>query len=79
MVYTSAGPDARGEALRHMHSYFAFLGKDRADVLAKHVVTSPSQLVETRDQIAEAGFDELLLLPTADDLVQLEALKAALS
>jgi alkanesulfonate monooxygenase SsuD/methylene tetrahydromethanopterin reductase-like flavin-dependent oxidoreductase (luciferase family) len=79
MIYTSAGPDACGEALRHMRSYYAFLGQDRADELAKHVVTSPSQLVETRAQIAEAGFDELLLLPTASDLVQLEALKAALS
>ena len=79
MIYTSAGPGAHGEALRHMHSYYAFLGKDRAEELASHVVTSPGQLVETRDRIAEAGFDELLLLPTASDLVQLEALRAALS
>jgi alkanesulfonate monooxygenase SsuD/methylene tetrahydromethanopterin reductase-like flavin-dependent oxidoreductase (luciferase family) len=79
MIYTSAGPDARGEALRHMHSYYAFLGQDRAEELASHVVTSPGQLVETRDRIAEAGFDELILLPTASDLVQLEALETALS
>lgn len=79
MIYTSAGPDAREEALRHVHSYFGFLGKDRAGELAETVVTSPGQLVETRDQIAEAGFDELLLLPTASDLVQLDALSVALS
>jgi alkanesulfonate monooxygenase SsuD/methylene tetrahydromethanopterin reductase-like flavin-dependent oxidoreductase (luciferase family) len=78
MIYTSAGPNARDDALQHIHSYYAFLGRERADKLASHVITGAGQLAETRDQVAEAGFHELLLLPTSADLVQLEALKAAL-
>lgn len=78
MVYTSAGPHARDDARQHMHSYYAFLGRERAEELAGQVITDAGQLAETRDQVAEAGFYELLLLPTSADLVQLEALKAAL-
>jgi hypothetical protein len=78
MIYTSAGPNARDDALQHIHSYYAFLGRERADKLAGHVITGAGQLAETRDQVAEAGFHELLLLPTSADLVQLEALKVAL-
>lgn len=78
MIYTSAGPHARDDARQHMHSYYAFLGRERAEELAGQVITDAGQLAETRDQVAEAGFHELLLLPTSADLVQLEALKAAL-
>jgi alkanesulfonate monooxygenase SsuD/methylene tetrahydromethanopterin reductase-like flavin-dependent oxidoreductase (luciferase family) len=78
MVYTAAGPQARDEAARHMRSYYGFLGAQRAEELASHVVTSAGQLAETRDRIAEAGFDEVLLLPTSADPVQLGALKAAI-
>jgi alkanesulfonate monooxygenase SsuD/methylene tetrahydromethanopterin reductase-like flavin-dependent oxidoreductase (luciferase family) len=79
MVYTSAGPNAREEALRHMHSYYAFLGPQRADELASHVITDLAQLSDTRDQLADAGFHELLLLPTSAELSQLDALKVALN
>ena len=79
MVYTSAGPNARDEALRHMRSYYAFLGPQRADELARHVITDPAQLSDTRDQLADAGFHELLLLPTSADLSQLDALGVALN
>jgi alkanesulfonate monooxygenase SsuD/methylene tetrahydromethanopterin reductase-like flavin-dependent oxidoreductase (luciferase family) len=78
MVYTSAGPEAREEARRHMCSYYSFLGAQRAEEMAGFVITDAGRLVETRDQIAEAGFDEILLLPTSADPIQLEALKAAL-
>jgi alkanesulfonate monooxygenase SsuD/methylene tetrahydromethanopterin reductase-like flavin-dependent oxidoreductase (luciferase family) len=78
MIYTSSGPNARDDALGHIRSYYAFLGRERADKLARHVITDPRQLAETRDRVAEAGFHELLLLPTSADLVQLEALKAVL-
>jgi alkanesulfonate monooxygenase SsuD/methylene tetrahydromethanopterin reductase-like flavin-dependent oxidoreductase (luciferase family) len=79
MVYTSAGPNARDEALRHMHSYYAFLGPQRADELARHVIIDPAQLADTRDQLADAGFHELLLLPTSAEASQLDALKIALN
>jgi alkanesulfonate monooxygenase SsuD/methylene tetrahydromethanopterin reductase-like flavin-dependent oxidoreductase (luciferase family) len=79
MVYTSAGPNARDEALRHIRSYYAFLGPQRADELARHVITDPAQLVDTRDQLADAGFHELLLLPTSADRSQLDALEVALN
>jgi alkanesulfonate monooxygenase SsuD/methylene tetrahydromethanopterin reductase-like flavin-dependent oxidoreductase (luciferase family) len=78
MIYTAAGPESRETAVRHMRSYYGFLGAQRADELASNVVTSAGLLAETRDQIAAAGFDELLLLPTSADPIQLEALKAAL-
>jgi hypothetical protein len=78
MIYTSAGLHAREEALQHIHRYYAFLGREGAEKLASSVITDAGQLAETRDQVAEAGFHELLLLPTSADLVQLEALKTAL-
>ena len=79
MVYTSAGRNARDDARQHIHSYYAFLGREGAEKLAGQVITDAGQLAETRDRVAEAGFHELLLLPTSADLVQLEALKTALS
>lgn len=77
MIYAAAGPRAREDADRHIHRYYGFLGAERAAELASHVVTDPGQLVETRDRIAEAGFAELLLLPTSAEPEHLEALKAA--
>jgi alkanesulfonate monooxygenase SsuD/methylene tetrahydromethanopterin reductase-like flavin-dependent oxidoreductase (luciferase family) len=78
MVYTAAGPRAREEAVRHLRSYYGFLGVQRADELASQVITDPGRLADTRDQIAQAGFDELLLLPTSAEPIQLEALRTAL-
>ena len=79
MVYTSAGPNARDDALRHIRSYYAFLGPQRADELARHVITDPAQLLDTRDQLADAGFHELLLLPTSAERSHLDALEVALN
>jgi alkanesulfonate monooxygenase SsuD/methylene tetrahydromethanopterin reductase-like flavin-dependent oxidoreductase (luciferase family) len=79
MIYIATGPRADEDAREHMHSYYGFLGPQRADVLTREVITSPGRLVETRDRIAEAGFDELLLLPTSADPGQLDALRTALS
>jgi alkanesulfonate monooxygenase SsuD/methylene tetrahydromethanopterin reductase-like flavin-dependent oxidoreductase (luciferase family) len=78
LIYAAAGPHARDDAFAHMRSYYGFLGTQRADELASHVITDPGRLAETRDQIAEAGFDEVLLLPTSADPIQLEVLKVAL-
>lgn len=78
MVYTAAGPRAGDEAARHVRSYYGFLGAQRAEELAGQVITSAGRLADTRDQIAEAGFDEVLLLPTSADPSQLEALKTVL-
>jgi hypothetical protein len=78
MVYTAAGSRAREEAVRHIHSYYGFLGAQRADELASQVITDAGRLTEVRDRIAQAGFDELLLLPTSADPAQLEALQTAL-
>jgi alkanesulfonate monooxygenase SsuD/methylene tetrahydromethanopterin reductase-like flavin-dependent oxidoreductase (luciferase family) len=78
MIYTAAGPTAREDAQRHIGSYYGFLGPERSSELAEFVIADPSQLIDTRDQIAAAGFDELLLLPTSADLAQLNALEIAL-
>jgi alkanesulfonate monooxygenase SsuD/methylene tetrahydromethanopterin reductase-like flavin-dependent oxidoreductase (luciferase family) len=77
MIYAAGGSRAREDADRHIHRYYSFLGAERAAELARHVVTDPGHLVETRDRIAEAGFGELLLLPTSAAPEHLEALKAA--
>ncbi|HEX3963656.1 MAG TPA: LLM class flavin-dependent oxidoreductase [Trebonia sp.] len=78
-VYSAAGSRAGDRARHYMRQYYGFLGEAKADELAGHVLTSPERVAEAYQELAEAGFDELILLPTSaeiDELAPLEQLGA---
>ncbi|MFD9740691.1 LLM class flavin-dependent oxidoreductase [Umezawaea sp. NPDC059074] len=78
-VYTAGGPDPLDRAAEYVHAYYGFLGAAKASELAAHVLTDRARLVEARDKLAAAGFDELVLLPTSARLDDLEPLAHLLS
>jgi hypothetical protein len=76
-VYSAGGSRAGDRARDYMRQYYGFLGEAKADELAGYVLTSPERVVEAYQELDEAGFDELILLPTSaeiDELAPLERL-----
>jgi alkanesulfonate monooxygenase SsuD/methylene tetrahydromethanopterin reductase-like flavin-dependent oxidoreductase (luciferase family) len=79
-VYSAGGSGAGDRARHYMRHYYGFLGEVKADELASHVLISPEQVTEAYQELEEAGFDELILLPTSaeiDELAPLEQLSQA--
>lgn len=75
-VYSAGGPHPEVRARDYMRQYYGFLGEAKADELAGHVLTSPDRVAEARGELAEAGFDELILLPTSADIDDIDPLIA---
>jgi hypothetical protein len=73
-VYSAGGRDARARARGYMREYYGFLGGARADELADHVLTSPTRLTEAYQELDEAGFDEMILLPSSAEIDELDPL-----
>ena len=79
-VYSAGGSHPGDRARDYMREYYGFLGEAKADELAGHVLTSPERVAEAYQELDEAGFDELILLPTSaeiDELAPLERLGQA--
>lgn len=73
-VYAAGGPRPRERATGYMRRYYGFLGAERADELAGHVLTGNERLGEAAEELSAAGFDELILLPTSAEEDDLEPL-----
>jgi alkanesulfonate monooxygenase SsuD/methylene tetrahydromethanopterin reductase-like flavin-dependent oxidoreductase (luciferase family) len=74
-VYSAGGSRAAEHARHYMRQYYGFLGEAQADELAGHVLTSPERVSRAYQELDEAGFDELILLPVSaetDELALLE-------
>ncbi|WP_028656177.1 LLM class flavin-dependent oxidoreductase [Nocardioides sp. J54] len=74
LAYAAIGDKAETHARTHMQEYYGFLGPEGVDRLTGQVIKGPAQLADARGRLAEAGFDELILLPTASSLDQLDLL-----
>jgi alkanesulfonate monooxygenase SsuD/methylene tetrahydromethanopterin reductase-like flavin-dependent oxidoreductase (luciferase family) len=78
LAYVSIGPDGRERAERYLRRYYAFLGM-KADKAAAGVLIDKEQARDHLASYAEAGCDELLLLPCDGDPRQVQLIAEAVS
>jgi alkanesulfonate monooxygenase SsuD/methylene tetrahydromethanopterin reductase-like flavin-dependent oxidoreductase (luciferase family) len=78
LAYFGLGPNARAEADRYLHDYYAFIGPI-ADQIAAGAAVSEADVREQRDGFAEAGCDELIYFPVSPDPEQVDLLAAAVA
>ena len=71
--FAVGGEDAIARGVRSLKSYYAFLGPFSERIVAG-LLTTPHALAQYARSYADAGCDELLLVPTVPDLDQLERL-----
>ncbi|NEA57527.1 LLM class flavin-dependent oxidoreductase [Streptomyces sp. SID13666] len=78
LVYACLGPDAGSTAGRYLRDYYSFIGV-KAERAASGVLVDAAQIRDAAQAYAEAGCDELILLPCTADPQQVSLLaKAAL-
>lgn len=71
--YFALGEDAVAHGREYMRDYYAFTGPF-AERIVEGLLTTPQQIAAQVRGYAEAGCDELVLLPTVTDLEQVERL-----
>jgi alkanesulfonate monooxygenase SsuD/methylene tetrahydromethanopterin reductase-like flavin-dependent oxidoreductase (luciferase family) len=76
LSYYALGPDAREQADRYLHHYYAFLG-EYAERVAASAAVSEEQVREQNEAFKAAGCDELIWFPCSPDPEQVELLAAA--
>jgi alkanesulfonate monooxygenase SsuD/methylene tetrahydromethanopterin reductase-like flavin-dependent oxidoreductase (luciferase family) len=72
--YFCLGPDGAATAARYLRGYYGFLGPGYANRVAASCLAEPAQLRETARAYADAGCDELVLIPCSPDRRQLDLL-----
>jgi alkanesulfonate monooxygenase SsuD/methylene tetrahydromethanopterin reductase-like flavin-dependent oxidoreductase (luciferase family) len=76
LAYFALGPDARALADSYLLDYYAFLG-DFAGQVAASAAISPEMVRSYVAAFESAGCDELIFIPTASTLDQVELLGEA--
>lgn len=76
LVYACLGQDAGPTAGRYLRDYYSFIGV-KADRAASGVLVDATQIREAAQAYAEAGCDELILLPCTADPKQVSLLAEA--
>jgi alkanesulfonate monooxygenase SsuD/methylene tetrahydromethanopterin reductase-like flavin-dependent oxidoreductase (luciferase family) len=71
--YFALGEDARQPGLAYMRDYYAFTGPF-AEKIAEGLLSTPQQIAAQVRGYAEAGCDELVLLPAVTDSEQIDRL-----
>jgi alkanesulfonate monooxygenase SsuD/methylene tetrahydromethanopterin reductase-like flavin-dependent oxidoreductase (luciferase family) len=71
--YFALGDDVRDRAMDYMRDYYAFTGPF-AEKIAEGLLTTPQQIAGQVRGYAEAGCDELVLLPAVAEIDQVERL-----
>jgi alkanesulfonate monooxygenase SsuD/methylene tetrahydromethanopterin reductase-like flavin-dependent oxidoreductase (luciferase family) len=75
--YFALGDEAAEAGTRYLREYYAFTGP-LAEKIAAGLLTTPQAITQFIRGYEEAGCDELVLLPTASDLSQIDQLAAVL-
>jgi hypothetical protein len=67
------GPGGAEQVQAYARQYLGIYGDDVANAMADMVsITTPTALRDALDRMAEAGCDEVILVPTSDALGELE-------
>jgi alkanesulfonate monooxygenase SsuD/methylene tetrahydromethanopterin reductase-like flavin-dependent oxidoreductase (luciferase family) len=77
LSYFALGPSARDDADRYLKDYYAFVGPF-AEQIAAGALISADQITERVAEFAQAGCDELILLPCSGDEGEVDRLGDAL-
>lgn len=77
-AYFALGDAAAEAGARYLRDYYAFTGPF-AEKIASGLLTTPQAIAQFLRGYAEAGCDEMILLPTVADLEQLHQLASILS
>jgi alkanesulfonate monooxygenase SsuD/methylene tetrahydromethanopterin reductase-like flavin-dependent oxidoreductase (luciferase family) len=73
LAYFSLGDDREAESRHNLRTYYGFLG-DWAEAIAAGAARTPDEIRRRVDAYEAAGFDELILNPTATPLDQVDRL-----
>lgn len=76
-AYFALGDEAAEAGKRYLRDYYAFTGPF-AERIADGLLTTPQAIAQFARGYAQAGCDELVLLPVVPDLAQLERLAEAI-
>lgn len=76
LAYVSLGEDAVGHAERYLGDYYSFLGEYAAQIAAG-AYTTPKTVADNVAAFADAGCDELILMPCNPDLKQVSLIAEA--
>ncbi|SHL06659.1 Flavin-dependent oxidoreductase, luciferase family (includes alkanesulfonate monooxygenase SsuD and methylene tetrahydromethanopterin reductase) [Pseudonocardia thermophila] len=74
LAYGAVGERAADHARTHIHQYYGFLGAEGVERIVDQVIIGHEQLADARGRLTDAGFDELIVLPTSSSLDQLALL-----
>jgi alkanesulfonate monooxygenase SsuD/methylene tetrahydromethanopterin reductase-like flavin-dependent oxidoreductase (luciferase family) len=77
LSYFALGPNARADADSYLKDYYAFVGPF-ADQIAAAALTTADQVTQRVAEFAQAGCDELILLPCSGDGREVDRLGDAL-
>jgi alkanesulfonate monooxygenase SsuD/methylene tetrahydromethanopterin reductase-like flavin-dependent oxidoreductase (luciferase family) len=77
LTYFSLGPQGTDNAERYLMHYYAWLGEETAAAIAGSAATSAEMVQSYASAFAEAGCDELLLMPCWNDPDQVRLLADA--
>ncbi len=78
-AYFALGRGGRAAAEHDLHHFYGWLGPDIVAGIAAGALTDPAAVVHWLGAYAEAGADEVLLMPCSSELMQVDLLAEALS
>lgn len=79
MAYFALGPGGPDAARRDLHHYYGWLGPATAEGIADGALTDPEALGRWLSAYADAGAQEVLLMPCSPELSQVDLLAEAVS
>lgn len=77
LAYYALGSRGREHAERYLGGYYGFLGAGAVQRVVAGTLTGEQRLREAVEEHADAGFDELVLMPCAAELAQVDLLAKA--
>jgi alkanesulfonate monooxygenase SsuD/methylene tetrahydromethanopterin reductase-like flavin-dependent oxidoreductase (luciferase family) len=77
LAYFSLGDDGEANANANLKDYYAWLGEEAASYIAGSAAKDPETVRQYVDAFAEAGCDELILIPSSSDPDQVDLLAEA--
>jgi hypothetical protein len=78
-IWYALGPGAEERLRDYVYRYMLVMGSDLASAFASSAVcTTPAELVRSVEAAADAGCDELFLVPTTADITELDRTRDAL-
>jgi alkanesulfonate monooxygenase SsuD/methylene tetrahydromethanopterin reductase-like flavin-dependent oxidoreductase (luciferase family) len=79
MTYFALGSSGRATAEHDLNHYYGWLGPNTAAEIAASALTDPTAVVDRLNAFAEAGAQEVLLMPCSSELGQVDLLAEAVS